>query len=143
MLYFLFLKKNLSLHLKTENCLLFLIKMNMLKTLKSTFFLLVILLLSSTQSAFATEPTEGDDHGDDPIEAMMHHLGDANEFHIVGNFSIPLPCIAWSEDGFMMTMSSSFEHGHKAVNGYVLNHGIMMKVKGEGFPTEGIVDVKL
>lgn len=115
--------------------------MNTLKTLKSTFFLLAILLLNCSQTAFATEPTEGDSHGEDPIEAMMHHLGDANEFHIVGNISIPLPCIAWSDDGLLMTLSSSFEHGHKSVDGYVMNHGILMKVIGEGFPKTGSVDV--
>jgi len=139
--YFLFLVKSISLHLKTEYSLLFLIKMNTLKTLKSTFFLLAILLFSCSQSAFATEPTESDSHGEDPIEAMMHHLGDANEFHLFGNVSIPLPCIAWSEDGLMVALSSSFEHGHKSVNGYVMNHGILMKVIGEGFPKTGSVDV--
>lgn len=102
------------------------------------------MLLSCANTAFATEPTpEDESHSEDPIEAMMHHLGDANEFHIVGSFSIPLPCIAWSEDGLMFTMSSSFQHGHKSVNGYVLNHGVLMRVKGEGFPIEGSVDVKL
>lgn len=113
----------------------------MLKTLKTTFLLLVITMLSCSQAAFATEPKEGDGHGEDPIEAMMHHLGDANEFHIVGNLSVPLPCIAWSDKGLMVTLSSSFEHGHKAVNGYVLHHGILMRVIGEGFPTDKTVDV--
>ncbi|BDS15274.1 F0F1 ATP synthase subunit A [Aureispira anguillae] len=115
--------------------------MNMLKTFKSTFFLLVIALLTCSQTAFATEPTESNEKEEDPIEAMMHHLGDANEFHIAGDISIPLPCIAWSEKGLMMTLSSSFEHGHKAVNGYVLHHGILMRVLGDDFPTDKTVDI--
>lgn len=99
------------------------------------------MFLSCPQVTFATEPTEGDSHGQDPVEAMLHHLGDANEFHIVGDLSIPLPCIAWSEDGLMVTLSSSFEHGHKSYNGYVMHHGLLMKVVGEGFPKTGSVDV--
>jgi F-type H+-transporting ATPase subunit a len=94
------------------------------------------MLLGGT-NAFASGP-EGDVHEEDPIEAMMHHLGDANEFHLFGNLAVPLPCIAWSEDGMMFTMSSAFEHGHKAVKGYVLHHGILMRVLGEDFPKETV-----
>ena len=139
--YFLFLKKNLPLHLKTEYSLLFLIKMNRLKMLKTTFSLLMILLLSCNQTVFATDTNEGETKEEDPVEAMMHHLGDANEFHIIGDWSIPLPCFAWSEDGLMVTMSSSFEHGHKAVNGYVLHHGILMRVVEADFPRDKTVDI--
>lgn len=113
----------------------------MLKTLKTTFSLLVIMLLSCNQTVFATDTNEGETKEEDPIEAMMHHLGDANEFHIAGDLSIPLPCIAWSNDGVMMAMSSSFEHGHKAVNGYVLHHGILMRVVGDDFPRDKTVEV--
>lgn len=109
--------------------------------LKTTFSLLMILLLSCNQTVFATDKNEGETKEEDPVEAMMHHLGDANEFHIVGDWSIPLPCFAWSEDGLMVTMSSSFEHGHKAVNGFVLHHGILMRVVGSDFPRDKTVDV--
>ena len=119
--------------LKTGYSLLFLIKMNKLNTLKTTFFLLAIMLLSCTQAAFATEPTEAE-HSEDPIEAMMHHIGDVNEFQIIPGVAFPLPCIAWSEDGLMVTLSSSFEHGTKAVNGYVLHHGILKRVVEGDFP---------
>lgn len=109
--------------------------------LKTTFSLLMILLLSCNQTVFATDTNEGETKEEDPIEAMMHHLGDANEFHIIGDLSIPLPCFAWSEDGLMVAMSSSFEHGHKAVNGYVLHHGILMRVLGSDFPRDQTVAV--
>ncbi|CAA6828853.1 MAG: ATP synthase F0 sector subunit a [uncultured Aureispira sp.] len=115
----------------------------MSKILKTTFSLLVIMLLSFNQSVFATDTKEGAQKEEDPIEAMMHHLGDANEFHIAGDLSIPLPCIAWSDNGFFMTMSSSFEHGHKAVNGFVLHHGILMRVVGDDFPRDQTVDVSM
>jgi F-type H+-transporting ATPase subunit a len=101
----------------------------------------VILLLSCNQTVFATDTNEGETKEEDPIEAMMHHLGDANEFHLFGEYSVPLPCFAWSEDGIMMTMSSSFEHGQKAVNGFVLHHGILMRVIGADFPRDKTVDV--
>ncbi len=108
----------------------------MLKTVNATFFLLLLMVLGAT-NAFASGP-EGEAHEEDPIEAMMHHLGDANEFHIFGDVAIPLPCIAWDENGIMFTMSSAFEHGHKAVKGYVLHHGILMRVLGDDFPKETV-----
>lgn len=112
---------------------MFLIKINKIKTLKSTLFLLAFLFFGCTFTAFATEPTEGADE-ENPVDVMIHHICDANEFHIVGDFSIPLPCIAWSEDGLMFTLSSSFEHGHMAVDGYVLDHGVLKKIIGDDFP---------
>jgi len=106
--------------------------------LKSTFFLLVFLLIGCVQPTFATEPNEEGGHDEDPVEAMMHHIADANEFHLFGDYSIPLPCIAWSEDGFLFTLSSTFEHGHKAYKGYVLYHGVLMKVKDNSFPKKTV-----
>ncbi len=119
--------------------------MNTVKTLKkiTTLLIFVLTIVCYNQALLASEPTGQETHSEDPIEAMMHHLGDANEFHIVGDVSIPLPCIAWSEDGFMFTFSSSFEHGHKAVNGFVLSHGILMRVIGDDFPRDQTVAVHL
>lgn len=113
--------------------------MKHLNTVNNSVLLLLCLFLGSFSTAWATDGDEG--HGEDPIEAMMHHLGDANEFHIAGNLSIPLPCIALGPNGLMVTLSSNFEHGHKAVNGYVLHHGKLMRVLGEGFPTDQTVEV--
>lgn len=113
--------------------------MKNLKTVNNSVLLLLCLLFGSFTTAWASDGDEG--HGEDPIEAMMHHLGDANEFHIAGNISIPLPCIAWGPDGFMVTLSSAFEHGHKAVNGYVLHHGKMMRVLGDDFPRDQTVEL--
>lgn len=82
-----------------------------------------------------------DDHGHaekfDPVSMIMHHIADANEFHVVGNISVPLPIIIKEkEGGIKFMMSSAFEHGHKAVNGYVLDHGVVKRVTGN-FPQEG------
>jgi F-type H+-transporting ATPase subunit a len=73
-----------------------------------------------------------------PTTAIPHHIADANEFHLWGNVSIPLPCILYNnETGLTTCLSSAFEHGHKSVNGYVLNHGRVNRVLGN-FPTESV-----
>ena len=54
-------------------------------------------------------------------DQVMHHISNANEFHVVGDIHIPLPCILYAPSkGFDVFMSSEFEHGSKAVEGYVL-----------------------
>jgi len=61
------------------------------------------------------------------IENMIfEHINNSNEFHIVGHIAIPLPCILYSrEDGLTTFMSSALEHGHKAINRYVLVEGVV------------------
>ncbi len=74
----------------------------------------------------------------DPTDVVMHHISDANEFHIIGDLTLPLPCILYSSDAGLTTfMSSKFEHGHKAVNGYVLVHGDVMRATG--LPTNEVI----
>ncbi len=87
----------------------------------------------------------GNNHGDshdhpedgefDVTGMIMHHLADANEFHVLGDFSIPLPCILYNRDKgkFDMFLSSKFEHGHKTHNGYKLDHGRVKTVDGSNF----------
>lgn len=73
-----------------------------------------------------------------PSPAVMNHIGDAHEFHIWGQISIPLPCITYEEgQGLSFFSSGSFHHGTMAYNGYVLDHGVLRKAIG--FPTrEGV-----
>jgi F-type H+-transporting ATPase subunit a len=67
----------------------------------------------------------------DPVPNVMHHIGDANEFHIVGDVHLPLPVFAYDmENGLTAGLSSMFHHGAKAVNGFVLAHGVVRKAKG-------------
>ncbi len=74
------------------------------------------------------------------IESVLHHVQNSNEIHLVGDFSVPLPIIAYhAEDGFLFAMSSSFDHGHKAVDGYVLYHGRIHRALGD-FP-KGTVEI--
>ena len=66
----------------------------------------------------------------DPIAPVMHHIANSNEFHIWGDIHMPLPCILYSKDtGLKMFMSSKFEHGHMAVDGYVLHHGRVWRME--------------
>ncbi|MEM9920253.1 MAG: F0F1 ATP synthase subunit A [Bacteroidota bacterium] len=76
----------------------------------------------------------------DPVATAMHHISDANEFHVLGDFHIPLPVILYAPDqGLTTGLSSMFHHGHTAVDGYVLDHGRVKRVKpGQGFPTQAV-----
>jgi F-type H+-transporting ATPase subunit a len=78
------------------------------------------------------------DHEDgeyDPVATVMHHISDANEFHVWKGVHIPLPCILYApEHGLSFFMSSKFDHGHQAVDGYVLNHGRVNRVADPSFP---------
>ncbi|MEY4135019.1 MAG: hypothetical protein RL386_1369 [Bacteroidota bacterium] len=71
-------------------------------------------------------------HAEKPyFEYVIEHISDANEFHVFGDVHIPLPCILYAKDrGLDVFMSSAFEHGHKVVNGYVLDHGDVKRIKG-------------
>ena len=77
------------------------------------------------------------------VDITLHHISDANEFHIFGDIHMPLPCILFAKDqGWTFCMSSKFHHGEHAYNGYVLDHGRVKRVKpGQGFPMEGVVEI--
>lgn len=62
-----------------------------------------------------------------PAEMIVHHIKDSYDWHfadINGHpVSLPLPVILYSTSkGLSIFLSSEFEHGHKAVNGYKLEH---------------------
>ena len=67
----------------------------------------------------------GDGHEDQEYaDIMLHHIADANEFHILGDISIPLPVFLYAPGhGLTTGLSSMFHHGETAVDGYVMNHG--------------------
>ncbi|MBC8173918.1 MAG: hypothetical protein H7X71_08435, partial [Chitinophagales bacterium] len=71
-------------------------------------FLLPVLLASQFRT-FASE--EGEEF--DPKEFALHHIADANEWHIVGNVTIPLPVIVYHPDwGFDIFMSGKLPERH-------------------------------
>jgi F-type H+-transporting ATPase subunit a len=90
------------------------------------------------------EPAEGheehnqnEEHGEgyDPVATVMHHIADANEFHVWKGVHIPLPVFLYAPDhGWTTGTSAMFEHGHTAVDGYVLNHGRINRVADPSFP---------
>jgi F-type H+-transporting ATPase subunit a len=88
------------------------------------------------------EQSENAGHGDSKFDAgsmILNHVSDANEFHIGGSFAIPLPIIIYDDNGFHFMLSNKFEHGHKAIDGYVLDHGVLKRINGS-FP-KGDVEV--
>ncbi|MCB0630906.1 MAG: F0F1 ATP synthase subunit A [Lewinella sp.] len=71
----------------------------------------------------------------DPVGTVMGHIADANEFHVWKGVHLPLPVILYApEHGWTTGLSSMFQHGHVAVDGYVLNHGRVNRVADPAFP---------
>ena len=59
----------------------------------------------------------------DPIEAVMEHIADSYDWHIIDYndkpISLPLPIILYSQNsGFHIFLSSKFEHGHAEYKGF-------------------------
>ena len=118
----------------------------MKKLFQILFFLTLGLVISgSLLASDDKDHKEGESTSEeayDPAETIMHHISDANEFHIFGNLSLPLPCILYApEKGWSFFLSSAFDHGHTAVDGYVLNHGRVNRIKDASFP-EGEVHLE-
>ncbi len=92
----------------------------------------------------------GDNNGKfDVAETALHHIADANHWFLFGNVYIPLPCILYDREtgDWSVFMSSKFEveekgTGTKAIDRYVLNHGMIQRVKEKSFPM-GVQDIKL
>ena len=81
------------------------------------------------------------EEGYDPTPMILHHIADANEWEIFHGGTIPLPCIAYVKGaGLQVFMSSKLAGGEKAYNGFIMNHGRLMRVEGDGFPS-GSVDL--
>ncbi len=72
-------------------------------------------------------------------EVAFHHIMDANQFHLFGDYYVPLPCMLKSDDGFKFMLSSSFGNsghgnGAYAVDRYVMVHGTVMRITDPNFP---------
>lgn len=102
---------------------------------KRLIYLFAAALLCCSVPALA-----GDEHGAeskeyDAVGTVMNHIADANEFHIWKGVHLPLPCFLYAPGyGWTILSSGKFDHGHKAVDGYVLNHGRVNRIAAEGFP---------
>jgi len=101
---------------------------------KSTKALLVlvfsVLLLFSANNVFAQDDHKEKKQEFNAKELIFGHVLNSHDFHFLdikhedgttAHIGIPLPVILYSsQKGFSVFMSSEFEHGHKAYNGYML-----------------------
>jgi F-type H+-transporting ATPase subunit a len=134
----------------------------MLRNLKSLLVAVLsgILVTISSAGAFAQVHEEGAPHAKEPTDKghepaaggetkfnpgtlIMEHIGDSHDYHFFDwkghPVSIPLPVILYSpQRGFTAFLSSKFEHGHKAYNGYKLEHTHIVPVKADGSVDEGV-----
>lgn len=98
-------------------------------------YLFTLILLVGFLSAAKAQETAPKETKYNPSPAVMHHIGDAHEFHIVGDLHLPLPCILYAPDkGFSFFLSSAFHHGSKIVDGYAIDHSVVRRVVG--FPVQ-------
>lgn len=82
----------------------------------------------------------------DPAKTIMEHIQDGHEFHFftLGGFNavIPLPVILYSpQKGMDVFMSSKFDHGHAAYNGYRIEEGKIVAVKEDGHSVDESVSI--
>lgn len=97
-------------------------KSNKIKLLiqKSILVLVGFLTLNSVKAS----SSEGEEGGFKAGEMIMHHIADAHEIHIIGDFAIYLPVILKTDDGFKMFSSSHFYHNEKHAEDTVNNTSV-------------------
>lgn len=101
--------------------------------LTTLVFLIFSLIVSPLQAADDKESDQPKAY--DPIGTVVEHISDANEYHVWKGVHLPLPVILYAPDkGWDFFLSSKFEHGHKAINRYVLHHGRVYRIKDSAFP---------
>ncbi|CAI8307575.1 MAG: ATP synthase subunit a [Flavobacterium sp. SCGC AAA160-P02] len=79
-------------------------KINTFKILLGSFFLWTSFV------GYASEKDKQEDKPFDTKELIFHHIKDSHGFHVVGEFSVPLPIILWTDSGLVTFMSSEFHH---------------------------------
>lgn len=79
-------------------------KINIFKILLGSFFLWI------SFAGYASEKDTQEDKPFDTKELIFHHIKDSHSFHVVGDFSVPLPVILWTNSGLVTFMSSEFHH---------------------------------
>ncbi len=102
---------------------------------KRLIFLFPVALLCFAAPAIASEEHGSESKEYDPVGTVMNHIADANEFHVWKGVHIPLPCFLYAPgQGWTILSSGKFDHGYKAVDRYVLNHGRVNRIADESFP---------
>lgn len=99
---------------------------------------------TATAAGHADAETGHDAHAEGefkPGEFAVHHIADANVFHLIGETYLPLPCILYAPDkGWTIMSSGAFVpkhhgNGENAVDGYILSGGNVRRVADTSFPT--------
>lgn len=112
-----------------------------LKSLVVAVFSLVTLFISPM--AHANDGGEGGGAGEagekfNPKEVIFEHIKDAHEWHVLGDFSVPLPVILYTDKGLETFSSGHFHHGHEKYQG---NHLYGVKEgKIQAFKADGTID---
>lgn len=66
-------------------------------------------------------------------KVIMDHVMDTHGWHLWGHTELPLPVILYNSDrGLSVFMSSKFDHGHAAYNGWILRDGNVLAVNETG-----------
>lgn len=107
--------------------------------------ILAFLLISSSLTLFGNPDPDSlkkEEKSFDLISKIMSHIGNANDFHIVGDIHLPLPCILYASDqGWSVFMSSKFDHGYKIVDDYVMDYGVVRRIQpGQEYDSEAKVE---
>lgn len=113
-----------------------------IKSLLVAVFSSFLFLISITSSA--QEGHENKAAGKfNPGGLIMEHISDNHSYHLFDwkghAVAIPLPVILYSpQRGFSTFLSSRFEHGHAAYNGYKLEHNHIAAVRPDGTADESV-----
>ena len=73
-------------------------------------------VLFAANVSFASADAHGGEAKEEkfnPTEMIMHHIGDAHEWHVTGDITVPLPVILFANNGLTVFMSSEFHHDDK------------------------------
>jgi F-type H+-transporting ATPase subunit a len=78
----------------------------------------------------------GEEESFNPGEMILHHIGDAHEWHLWGHTSIGLPVILYTDKGIETFSSSKFHHGDSTYTGkhytYSIEHEHIKVVNADG-----------
>lgn len=91
-------------------------------------------LVADTLSSSAEKPAETAEHGEgkfDPTEVVMEHIADSHVWHVVGNFSFPLPVILYTPSGLEVFSSGEFHHGEEDHKGRYNTYRLSEDTKGQ------------
>lgn len=77
-------------------------------------FTLAFALLPLFSFASATQTEEDSEEAFNPTDMILHHIGDSHGWHFFGegdqSYTLPLPVILYTDNGFVSFMSSEFHH---------------------------------